>query len=93
MTELYVVTKLEMSGFSVVEFKKNQKFADYIVIDHTNKKEFLLQIKSSKNKLPYITCYKKEGLLDMAKTLKMTPIICLYQTISKKMVFINLLNN
>ena len=42
MTELFVVSKLEMSGYSVVEFKKNQKFADYIVIDNTNKKEFLL---------------------------------------------------
>ncbi len=41
-TELFVVQKLEKSGFSVVEFAKNQKYADYIVIDNTNNKEFLL---------------------------------------------------
>ena len=52
-----------MSGYNVVEFRKNQKYADYVVIDHTNNREFLLQIKSSKNKVPYITCTKKAGLL------------------------------
>ncbi len=58
-----------MSGYNVVEFRKNQKYADYVVIDHTNDREFLLQIKSSKNKVPYITCTKKAGLLQMAKEL------------------------
>lgn len=56
-----------MSGYSVIEFKKNQKYADYIIIDNNTNKEFLLQIKSSKNKIPYITCHKKDGLIKMAK--------------------------
>ena len=54
-----------MSGYSVIEFKKNQKYADYIVLENndTDFKEYLLQIKSSKNKIPYITCHKHEGLI------------------------------
>ena len=41
-TELFVINKLEMSGYNVVEFAKNQQYADYIVIDHNKNQEFLL---------------------------------------------------
>jgi hypothetical protein len=88
-----VINKLEMSGYNVVEFAKNQQYADYIVIDHSKNREFLLQIKSSKTKTPYITCHGKTGLVKMAKSLNMTPLICLYFTSAKKMTFIDLSTN
>lgn len=46
--------------------KKNQKYGDYIVIDPFSKQDFLMQIKGSKHKYPYITCEKFKGLKKLA---------------------------
>lgn len=62
-TELVITRYLEKSGFTVRGTKGNQKHYDIIIIDPAQDKEYIAQIKSSKSRVPYVTCHNFAGLI------------------------------
>ena len=55
-TELIMIRQLEQMGLIVDSTKGNEEFYDLVVIDPQSDNEFIVQVKSSKERLPYIRC-------------------------------------
>lgn len=98
-TELIIHRYLEKAGLIVVGTKANEKHYDLIIIDPLQSKEYIAQIKSSKNRTPYVTCHNYEGLLLKAKEIHCEPVIifsfttdrafCIFHAESKLILFSN----
>ena len=62
-----------------------------ILISPFTNTEYILQIKSSKEKIPYITCNTEAGLIEQAKIMKCKPLLCLMFTTKKQFVIIDVI--
>ena len=74
---------LQKQGYIVKTCKGNNKYYDMILISPFTNTEYILQIKSSKHKIPYITCNTQSGLIAQASTMKCIPLLCLMFTTKK----------
>ena len=79
-TELIMVRQLENMGLTVDSTKGNEEFYDLVVIDPQSDKEFIAQVKSSKERLPYIRCNRLDGLRKTAQQMKCGALIILVFT-------------
>ena len=88
-TEIQMIRQLENMGLIVDSTKGNEQYYDLSVIDPQSDKEFIVQVKSSKERLPYIRCNRLKGLLKMAKHMKCGALIILVFTSRKEYVILD----
>ena len=77
---------LEKAGLVVTGTKANQADFDVFIIDPLQDKEFVAQIKSSKTRIPYVTCHNYQGLLKVAEQWDCEPLIIFSFTATRHFV-------
>lgn len=92
-TEINMIRELESMGLVVDSTKGNQQFYDLSIIDPRNDKEFIAQVKSSKERLPYIRCNRLQGLLQMAKDMEAGALIILVFTAHRQFTILDAFTN
>ena len=84
-----MIRELERMGLIVDSTKGNEEFYDLVVIDAKSDKEFIVQVKSSKERVPYIRCNRLEGLLKTSKHMKCGALIILVFSLKREFVILD----
>lgn len=87
--EAFVEEHLIQAGFSTAQVVG--KPFDFKVIDPSLKKngEYLLQVKSSKYKIPYMTCKTYNKLIQESRKMNCIPLVCFAFTAKKEFIIFN----
>jgi hypothetical protein len=87
-----MIKHLEKKGLVVDSTKGNEEFYDLVVIDPQGDKEFIAQVKSSKERLPYIRCNRLEGLIGKARDMNCGALLILVFSSRREYVILDAVN-